>query len=63
MNIGNISSWTLSVEQANLKLDFTRGTFNVVPNARQESKLLLKFASVDTDELRDLEIRVSGDLA
>ncbi len=40
-----------------------RVTFNMLPNARQASKLYLKFTSVDTDELRDLEIRFDGNLA
>jgi predicted component of type VI protein secretion system len=41
----------------------SRGTFQILPNARQEYKLTLRFSSVDTEELKDLEVRLNGDTA
>ena len=61
MNIGNMKSWTWTPEQTQIRLDMSRGTFSLAPNHKQESKLILRFASVDTDELRDLEVKFSGD--
>jgi len=63
MVLGQIRGWQLSEAQSLQKLDMRRATFSVLPNARQREKLYLKFTSVDTDELRDLEIRVDGNLA
>jgi hypothetical protein len=63
INMGGIKSWTLSAQQAAARLDMSRGTFRVLPNARQEYKLTLRFGSVDTDELKDLEVRFNGDSA
>lgn len=63
MTLGQIRGWQLSEAQSLQKLDMRRATFSVLPNARQKEKLYLKFTSVDTDELRDLEIRVDGNLA
>jgi hypothetical protein len=63
MNIGGIKSWELTEEQAIVPLDLSRGTFTVAPNHRQESKLVLRFISVDTDELKDLEVKFTGDQA
>lgn len=62
-SMGQIRSWNLTEELARIRVDLRRVTFTVKPNARQESKLFLRFASVDTDELRDLEIRCDGDTA
>ena len=61
--MGNMKSWVWTAEQTNLRLDMSRGTFTLAPNQKQESKLVLRFASVDTDELRDLEVRFAGDQA
>lgn len=63
MNLGGIKAWNLSEEQFKIPIDLRRLTFSLLPNVRQENKLALKFASVDTDELRDLEIKISGDRA
>jgi predicted component of type VI protein secretion system len=63
INMGGIKSWTLTAQQAAGRLDMSRGTFRVLPNARQEFKLTLRFGSVDTDELKDLEVRFNGDSA
>jgi len=61
--MGHIKSWPLTSEQASIALDISRGTFRVLPNAKQEYKLTLRFASVDTEELKDLEVRFNGDSA
>lgn len=63
MNIGNMKSWKWTSDQFEIRLDMSRGTFSLAPNQKQESKLVLRFASVDTDELRDLEVKFSGDQA
>ena len=63
MNIGNVHSWNWTSEQASIRLDMSRGTFTLAPNHKQEEKLVLRFASVDTDELRDLEVKFTGDQA
>jgi len=60
MTLGQIKTWQLTEEQSRQKLDLRRITFDVLPNATQDSNLFLRFASVDTDELRDLEIRIEG---
>lgn len=63
INIGNMKSWGWTSEQTAIRLDMSRGTFTLAPNRKQEEKLVLRFASVDTDELRDLEVKFSGDQA
>jgi hypothetical protein len=63
MQLGRIRGWQLTEAQSLQRLDVRRGTFSVLPNARQREKLYLRFTSVDTDELRDLEVRVDGNLA
>lgn len=63
MTIGEQRSWILPESISNTPLVLRRSTFQLAPNAKQGSKLTLKFSSVDTDELKDLEIKFDGNLA
>ena len=63
INMSGIKSWNLNTSQAGAHLDMSRGTFRVLPNSRQEYKLTLRFGSVDTEELKDLEVKFNGDSA
>ena len=63
MTIGTQRSWLLPEAMAATPMVLRRSTFQLAPNAKQSQKVTLKFASVDTDELKDLEVRFDGNQA
>ena len=48
---------------AGYNLDLSKKCFNVRPAEKALNKVRLKFMSVDTEELKDTEIEVKGNLA
>ncbi len=64
MTIGQFRSWNLSDDLSRQRIDLHRAPLtNLPPNSPQPATLSLRFAAVDTDELRDLEIVFKGDHA
>ena len=53
----------LSVEQAKTVLDLKRYTFEIKPVQKQTHNLYLRFTNVDTEELKDLEVKFDGNLS
>lgn len=55
--------YPLSVEQAKTVLDLKRNTFEIKPVQKQSHNLYLRFTNVDTEELKDLEVKFDGNLS
>ncbi|CDW75107.1 UNKNOWN [Stylonychia lemnae] len=53
----------LTPDQVKVNLNLKRHVFKIKPVQEQNSNLFLKFTNVDTDELKDLEIKFDGNLA
>ena len=53
----------LSVEQTKTVLDLKRHAFDIKPIDKQTHNLYLRFTNVDTEELKDLEVKFDGNLA
>lgn len=41
-------------------MDLGRHSFSIKPQTKQTQNLVLKFTNVDTEELKDLEIKFDG---
>jgi hypothetical protein len=61
--VASVKILQLNSSQASAKLNFRRTVPEVRPTTKQQSNLYLKFTNVDTEELKDLEIKFDGNLA
>ena len=53
----------LTIEQVKTTLDLKRQSFEIKPLQKQTHNLYLKFTNVDTEELKDLEVKFDGNKA